>query len=134
MLAKGLVVAVAGLVLVPSSVALVPPSDPGAWRPAGKIVTSRLGTKLHVSRTVVGMKALAFVVASKSSRRIRVAWTSYCEFNSDDDYTESYDGKLSGVGRIEFYPHVFGGATLCDVVVSADSIKGARTVVGVYSY
>jgi hypothetical protein len=134
MLAKGLVAAFAGFALVPSSSTLVPPSDPGPWRPAGKVVTSRLGARLHVSRTLLGMNALAFVVASKSPRRIRVTWASYCEFYSDDDYTESYSGRLSGLRRIEFYPHVFDGATLCDVAVNADPIKGARVVAAVYSY
>jgi hypothetical protein len=134
MLAKGLVAALAWLALVPSSTQLAPPSDPGPWRPAGKVVTSRLGAKLHLSRTKLGMKALAFVVASKSARRIHVVWASYCEFNSDDDYTESYSGRLSGIGRIEYYPHVFDGATLCDVAVNAEPIRGARVVGAVYSY
>ena len=78
--------------------------------------------------------SLAFVVASQSPRRIHVVWASYCEFNSDDDYTESYSGKLSGAGRITYYPHVFDGATNCDVAVNADPVKGARVVAAVYSY
>jgi len=132
--AKGLLAAVAAMTLVPSSARLMPPSDPGAWHAVGKVVTSRPHTELHLSRTTVGMKALAFVVASKSPRRIHVVWASYCEFNSDDDYTESYSGRLSGVGRIEHYPHVFAGATSCDVAFAVDPIKGARTVAAVYAY
>ena len=80
------------------------------------------------------MKALAFVVTSKSPRKIHVVWASYCEFNSDDDYTESYSGKLSGVTRITYYPHVFDGATHCDLSVYVAAIKGARVVAGVFSY
>ncbi len=135
MLAKGLAAGLAALAFVPSAASLNPPSQqPGAWQVVGKIATSRVGAKLHISRTVLGMKALAFVVASQSPRRIHVVWASYCEFNSDDDYTESYSGKLSGVRRVEYYPHVFDGATNCDVAVNADPIKGARVVAAVYSY
>jgi len=47
-----------------------------------------------------------------------LSWTSYCEEQSDDGYTEDYAGKLSGVGRVTYYPHVFDGATLCYVTVS----------------
>ena len=134
MLVKGLITALAAVSLVPSSVSLAPPSNPGAWHPVGKVVTSRIGNNMHIARTAVGMKALAFVVASRSPRPLHVIWTSYCEFNSDDEYTESYSGKLTGVGRIEYYPHVFNGATLCDVVVTVAPIKGARTVAAVYAY
>ena len=134
MLVKGLITAFVAVSLVPSSVSLAPPSSPGAWRPVGKVATSRIGNNMHIARTAVGMKALAFVVASRSPRPLHVIWTSYCEFNSDDEYTESYSGKLTGVGRIESYPHVFDGATLCDVAVAVVSIKGARTVAAVYAY
>ncbi|MDP9284970.1 MAG: hypothetical protein M3P41_08480 [Actinomycetota bacterium] len=68
---------------------------------------------MHVYRTALGTKALAFVVTSRSPRRIHVSWSSYCEEQSDDGYTENYQGKLSGVARITSYPHVFDGATLC---------------------
>jgi len=133
-LGTGLAVAVAAITLSPSATSLVPPSQPGTWHVVGKVQTSRPGAKLHISRHVLGMKALAFVVASKSPRRIHVVWASYCEFYSDDEYTESYSGKLSGVHRIEYYPHVFDGATDCDVAVNTDAVKGARVVTGVYSY
>ena len=133
-LAKALAAGVAALTLAPSGVTLAPPSQPGPWQVVGKVATSRLGAKLHISRTARGMKAVAFVVASKSPRRIHVVWASYCEFNSDDDYTESYSGRLSGVGRITYYPHVFDGATNCDVAVNADPVKGGRVVAAVYSY
>jgi hypothetical protein len=111
-----------------------PPTQPGPWHLLGKAPTSRIDGRLHVSRTVRNMKALAFVVTSRSTRRIHVVWASYCEFNSDDDYTESYSGKLSGIGRITSYPHVFDGATLCDVAVNTEPVKGARVSIGVFSY
>jgi hypothetical protein len=133
-LVRGLAAAVSALALAPSGPTLAPPSQPGPWQVVGKVATSRIGAKLHISRTARGMKALAFVVASKSPRRIHVVWASYCEFNSDDDYTESYSGRLSGVGRITSYPHVFDGATNCDVAVNADAVKGGRVVAAVYSY
>jgi hypothetical protein len=134
MLGKAFATGLAAFAFVPSGAALAPPTQPGPWQQVGKAETSRIGAKLHLDRTAVNMKALAFVVASRSSRRIHVTWTSYCEFNSDDDYTESYSGKLSGVHRITYYPHVFDGATHCDLSVNAASIKGARVVVGVFSY
>jgi len=134
MLGTAVAAGLAAVALVPSGATLSPPSQPGPWQVVGKVTTSRIGAKLHISRTVQGMKALAFVVASQSPRRIHVVWASYCEFNSDDDYTESYSGKLSGAGRITYYPHVFDGATNCDVAVNADPVKGARVVAAVYSY
>ena len=111
-----------------------PPTQPGSWTQVGKAATSRVDVRLHVSRTAQNMKALAFVVTSKSPRKIRVVWASYCEFNSDDDYTESYNGRLSGVGRITYYPHLFDGATQCDVSVNTEPIKGARASIAVFAY
>lgn len=135
MLVKAVATALAAFAFVPAAGAtLAPPSQPGPWRQVGKAPTSRIGAALRFARSAVGMKALAFVVASRSPRRIHVVWSSYCEFNSDDDYTESYSGKLSGVGRITYYPHVFDGATHCDLSVNVAAIKGARVVAGVFSY
>ena len=85
-------------------------------------------------RTALDMKALAFVVASHSPRRIQLSWTSYCEEQSDDGYTEDYSGKLSGVGRVTYYPPVFDRATLCYVTVNTEAIRGARVVTAVFSY
>jgi hypothetical protein len=111
-----------------------PPTQPGPWKQVGKTATSRIGVKLHVSRSVQNMKALAFVVTSRSSRRIHVQWVTYCEFMSDDDYTETHQGTLSGVKRVEKYPHVFDGATHCDVAVNTTAVKGARVTAAVFSY
>jgi hypothetical protein len=61
-----------------------------------------------------------------------VSWNSYCEFESDG-YTEDYSGRLSGVGRITHYPHVFDGATLCYVAINTAAVKGARVTAAVFS-
>ena len=124
----------AALAFAPSAVTINPPSRPGPWKQIGTTVTSRLSAKAHMYRTAQGMKALAIVGASRSPRRIHLSWTSYCEEQSDDGYTESHQGKLSGVGRITYYPPVFDGATLCDVAVNTAAIKGARVVTAVFSY
>jgi hypothetical protein len=132
---RALAIGFAALALAPSSGAAVPPpSQPGPWQLVGKASVSRIGAHLHVSRSAQDMKALAFVVTSKSARKIHVTWASYCEFYSDDDYTESYNGTLRGVGRITSYPHVFDGATRCDIAVNADAVKGARVTIAVFAY
>ena len=124
----------AAVALVPSAARLNPPSHPGPWRPVGKVTTSRVGAPLHFYRTPLGMKALAIVVTSPSSRGIHGQWLTYCEFNSDDDYTETHQGKLRGVKRVERYPFVFAGATHCDVSVNVTAVKGARTTAAVFAY
>ena len=131
---KALATGVVAVALTPSTPSVPTPSQPGPWKLLGKAATSRVSARLHVSRTAQNMKALAFVVTSRSPRKIHVTWASYCEFYSDDDYTESYNGKLSAVGQITYYPHVFDGATLCDVAVNTDAVRGARTSIGVFSY
>ena len=94
-----------------------------------------IGVKLHISRTALGMKALAFVVTSRSSsRRVKVEWTSYCEEQSDDGYTETFQGKLSALRLVTRYPQVFDGATQCNVVVNVAAIKGFRVNGAVFSY
>jgi hypothetical protein len=134
MLGRALATGLAAFAFLPSAATVPPPSQPGPWRLAGKVATSRVGAKLHLSRSVQDMKALAFVVTSRSSRRIHVEWVTYCEFTSDDDYTETHQGTLSGVRRVEKYPHVFDGATHCDVAVNTTAVKGARVSAAVFSY
>jgi hypothetical protein len=131
---KGVAVGLAALAFAPSAATVNPPSRPGPWRQIGKAVTSRLNAKAHLARTALGMQDLAFVVASRSPRRIHLSWTSHCEEQDDDGYTEDYSGKLSGVGRVTYYPHVFDKAIACYVTVSTDAIKGARVVTAVFSY
>jgi hypothetical protein len=134
MLAKGIAVGLASFALAPAAALVPPPTQPGAWKQVGKAATSRIGVKLHLSRSVQNMKALAFVVTSRSSRRIRVQWVTYCEFMSDDDYTETHQGTLSGLKRVEKYPQVFDGATHCDIAVNTTAIKGATANAAVFSY
>jgi hypothetical protein len=131
---KGIAVGLAALAFAPSAATINPPSRPGPWKQIGAAVTSRLSAKAHMYRTAQGMKALAIVGASRSPRRIHLSWTTYCEEQSDDGYTEDYSGKLSGVGRVTYYPHVFDGATLCYVTVRTDAIERARVVTAVFSY
>jgi hypothetical protein len=131
---KAVAVGLAALAFAPSAATITPPSRPGAWKQVGKAATSRIGVKLHLSRSVQNMKALAFVVTSRSTRRIHVQWVTYCEFMSDDDYTETHQGTLSGVKRVEKYPQVFDGATHCDITVNTTAIKGARVTAAVFSY
>jgi hypothetical protein len=130
---QALAALVGAAALVPSATSVAATPQPGPWHLVGKPASSRIDAPLHVARTAQGMKALAFVVTSTSSRRINVVWASYCEFQSDDDYTESYSGTLSGVGNITYFPHVFDGATLCDVAVSTRRVKGARVNIAVFA-
>jgi hypothetical protein len=134
-LAKGITVGLAALALAPSAASVPPPTQPGPWKQVGKAATSRIGVKLHIFRTAVGMKALAFVVTSRSSsRRVKLEWTSYCEEQSDDGYTETFQGKLSALRLVTHYPQVFDGATQCNVVVNVAAIKGFRVSAAVFSY
>jgi hypothetical protein len=134
MLTKGIAAGLAALAFAPSAASVTPPSRPGPWKQIGKAPTSRLAARMHVSKTALGMKALAFVVTSSSPRRIHVSWSSYCEEQSDDGYTENFQGKLSGVGRITYYPHVFDVATACYVWINTEPMTGARVTAAVFSY
>jgi hypothetical protein len=134
-ISRGIVAALAAFVFVPSGAMVPPPSQPGPWKQVGRAATSRIGVKLHISRTALGMKALAFVVTSRSSsRRVKVEWTSYCEEQSDDGYTETFQGRLSALRLVTRYPQVFDGATQCNVVVNVAAIKGFRVSAAVFSY
>jgi hypothetical protein len=134
MLAQAIAAGLAAFTFAPSGTQVTPPSQPGPWKQIGKAPTSRLAARMHLSRTAPGATALAFVVTSGSPRRIQLSWSSYCEEQSDDGYTENYQGKLSAVGRITYYPHVFDGATVCYVWLNTDAIKGARVTAAVFSY
>ena len=134
MLLRVVATGLAAVALVPSGSPVPPPTQPGRWRVVGKAVTSRVGVRSHLSRSVLNMKALAFVVTSRSPRRIHVEWYVYCEFMSDDDYNETFQGTLAGVRRVEHYPHVFDGATHCDIAVNTRAVKGARVTAAVFSY
>jgi hypothetical protein len=131
---KAVAVGLDALAFAPSAATVNPPSRPGPWKQIGKATTSRLNAKAHLASTALGMKALAFVVASRSPRRIHLSWSSYCEEQSDDGYTETFQGKLSALRLVTRNPQVFDGATQCNVVVNVAAIKGFRVSAAVFSY
>jgi DNA-binding beta-propeller fold protein YncE len=97
------------------------PARPGAWRQIGGSVTADPGEALHFYRIVQNPETLGVVVTSPSPSTIRVDWSSYCEFSSDDDKTLEDGGTVTGVHSVTAYPPSFPGATLCYVTVSADA-------------
>jgi hypothetical protein len=97
------------------------PARPGAWRQIGGSVTADPGEALHFYRIVQNPETLGLVVTSPSPSTIRVDWSSYCEFSSDDDKTLEDGGTVNGVHSVTAYPSSFPGATLCYVTVSADA-------------
>ena len=130
-----LIAGLAGLSLALAPAPTVPaPARPGAWHQIGAAATARPGKPLHFYRTAQNPKALGFVVTSSSSRRFRVFWWSYCEFMSDDDMTQQYQGSASGVRSVTVYPPVFDGATLCTVSVVATPPKAAKVTAAVFAY
>jgi hypothetical protein len=134
-LGKGVAIGLAAVALVPSGAKVTPPSQPGPWKQIGASATSRIGHKLHVLRIVTASpKALAFVVTSRSSRRMHVAWFTYCEFESDDVMTEEHSGTLNGVRRLTAYPSVFDQATDCNLSFTVSAVKGARVTAAVFAY
>jgi hypothetical protein len=131
--------ALASLLLVPSvapAATVTPPSQPGPWRQIGAAVTSRAGKQVNVTRTALDPHALAFVATSSSSRRIRVTWWTYCEFDSDDGPTEEHQGTLTGVKRVVSYPSVMKDSTLCYLAVTArvPGTPKARATAAVFAY
>ena len=56
---------------------------------------------------------------SSSPRVIRLSWSSYCEFESDDEQTSEDQGTATGVHSVVAYPPVLPAATLCYVWVNA---------------
>lgn len=112
-----------------------PPAHPGGWHQAGPAVTSsRPGKPLHFFRSLHTPTAIGVVARSSSARPIRVSWFSYCEFMSDDDMTQQYQGSASGVRSVTVYPPVFDGATLCTVSVVATPPKAAKVTAAVFAY
>ena len=71
------------------------PARPGAWRQIGGSVTADPGEALHFYRIVQNPETLGLVVTSPSPSTIRVDWSSYCEFSSDDDKTLEDGGTVS---------------------------------------
>jgi len=116
----------AALVLSTSPQALKPPPAPGAWRQVGASVTSKPGKALHFYRTPQNPKAVGIVVTATSSRRLRLFWASYCEFESDDVMTGEAQATITGVRAIYAYPPVIENATLCYVWVNTKAVPGVK--------
>jgi DNA-binding beta-propeller fold protein YncE len=109
------------------------PSRPGVWRQLGASVLSDPGKDLHFYRTAQDPHALGFVVTSPSSNTITAEWTSYCEFNSDDDETLDDHGKVTGVHSVTGYPATFPAATLCYVTLTAGAPGTAAVTAAIFS-
>ena len=122
------------LALATTSPALSPPSQPGPWRQVGAAMTSKPGKTLHRYRIVQNPKALGVVVASSSSRTIKLSWWSYCEMESDDVMTEENQGTITGVHLVNAYPPVLDGATTCYVWVNAGAGGTARVSAAIFAY
>ena len=73
------------------------------------------------------------VVTSPSPNTIRVDWSSYCEFSSDDDKTLEDAGTVTGVHSVTAYPSSFPGATLCYVWVSADAPGPTKLTAAIFA-
>jgi DNA-binding beta-propeller fold protein YncE len=109
------------------------PARPAAWRQIGSSVTADPGQPLHFYRIVQNPENLGLVVTSASPNSIRVDWSSYCEFSSDDDKTLEDGGTGSGTHMVTAYPPSFPGATLCYVTVSADAAGTAKLTAAVFA-
>ena len=91
------------------------------------------GKSLHFFRTPLNPESLGVVVTSPSSNPIRVVWSSYCEFSSDDDKTLEDGGTVTGVHTVAAYPPSFPGATLCYVSVSAYPTGSAALTAAIFA-
>ena len=78
-------------------------------------------------------KRWAFVVTSPSTNTISAEWTSYCEFNSDDDQTLDDHGTVAGVSSVTGYPATFPAATLCYVTITAGASGTARVTGAIFA-
>lgn len=125
-------------VLLTALALVVPaPSAPGHWRQLGATVVSRPGIRIHFFRTALfpdptDPAKLGVVVTSSTSQQIRLSWFSYCEFQSDDYYTEQHQQTVAGEHEVVAYPPVFDGATRCDVSVSIHRIPHAAVAAAVF--
>ena len=73
------------------------------------------------------------MVISPSPNTITVAWSSYCEFSSDDDKTLEDGGTVTGVHSVTAYPPSFPGATLCYVWASAEATGTAKLTAAIFA-
>jgi hypothetical protein len=97
-------------------------------------VTSRPGKALHFYRSLQNPKAVGIVVRSTSSRRIRLFWASYCEFESDDVMTGEAQATVTGVRSVYAYPPVLENATLCYIWVNTNAIAKVKVSAAVFAY
>ena len=118
----------AGLV----ALAVVPPAAPGDWHRIGPSVAARPGKAIHFFRTAQSPHGLSIVVTAAASRSLKVTWSTYCEFESDDAITEEHQGVARGVRSVTVYPSVFTGATLCYVSVNVAAAAKARLSAAVF--
>lgn len=116
-----------------TDVTVTPPAQPGRWTVLGAAVTSGAENRLSFYRAAEYPQALGIVVMSSSSRTIRVVWTSYCEFQSDDEQTLDDQGTVSGVHLVTVYPPTFPGNTLCFVSVYAAASGAAEVIAAIFS-
>jgi len=114
--------------------AVAPPPAPGTWHQLGAATTSRPGKPLHFYRTAQNPKAVGIVVRSSSPRVISLSWSSYCEFESDDEQTSEDQGTARGVHAVFAYPPVLTAATLCYVWVNARIAGTGRLSAAEFAY
>lgn len=62
-----------------------------------------------------------------------MSWWSYCEFESDDEYTEEHEQTITGRRQVVAYPPVFDGATRCYVSVTARGDPHAAVAAAVFA-
>ena len=124
-LAAGAAAAPAPPAPAPSSVPR--PARQAAWRQVGLAVASNAGKVIRFYRTPLDAATLGIVVTSTSTQPIKLTWSSYCEFQSDDDITLEDFGTVTGARQVTAYPQSFPAATLCYVWVNAGA-SGTATV------
>ena len=61
-------------------------------------------------------------------------WSSYCEFESDDEQTQEAQATVRGAHSLVAYPPVLEGATLCYVWVNARMPGPGRIRAAEFSY
>jgi hypothetical protein len=121
-------------VLALAAPAVAPPPAPGAWHQLGAAMTSRPGKQLRFYRTAQNPKAVGVVVRSSSARTITLSWSSYCEFQSDDEQTSEDQGTVTGVHSVAAFPALLPAATLCYVWVNARIAGTGRVNAAEFSY
>lgn len=99
----------------------------------GAEAKTKPGKPLRVVRTIVAPGEVAFVVAVPGEKPAKVRWSSYCEFDSDDDEKVEDGGVLSGRGVLTAYPGTFAIAKLCYVSVLVTPAAGVTATLGFFA-